>query len=122
MRIVSREEASGVCGDFREMLKRERHHNHNIVEVDGILRWEENKIVRDLVGVSGKIDLNDLWELFYAMGLDRNSEFVRDIYRNMGYSLFGFWELFYWDVNNEKACEYNPTQLIRDKRLGDILE
>lgn len=122
MKIVSREEASKVCDDYNEMLKKERHHDHEIVEVDGVFRWKENKQVRDLVGGKGKIDLNNLWEFFYAMGLNKNSEFVRDVYRNMGYSLFGFWEIFYWDCNNEIASEYNPLTQFREDRLNEILE
>ena len=122
MKIVSIEEASKVSETFKEMLKTERHHNHDIVEVNGILRWKENKEVRDLVGGQGKINLNDLWEFFYVMGLNKNSEFVRDVYRNMGYSLYGFWEIFYWDMNNEIACEYNPLQQFREDRLNEILD
>jgi hypothetical protein len=122
MRIVSREEASKVCDDYNEMLKKEKHHDHEIVEVEGVLRWKENKDVRDLVGGQGKIDLNDLWEFFYAMGLDKNSEFVRDVYRNMGYSLYGFWEIFYWEMNNEDAEDYNPIPQFREDRLNKILD
>lgn len=122
MRVVSREEASKVCDDYNEMLKKERHHDHEIVEVDGVLRWKENKQVRDLVGGQGKIDLNNLWEFFYAMGLNKNSEFVRDVYRNMGYSLNGFWELFYWEMNNEDVDDYNPLPLFRDNKLNELLK
>jgi hypothetical protein len=121
MRLVSREEASKVSEEWKEMLKTERHHDHEIVDVDGILRWKENKDVRDLVGGKGPIDLNTLWQFLYSMGLDKNSEFVRDVYRNMGYSLSGFWELFYWEVNNEISSEYNPMQEYRDKKIDDIL-
>lgn len=122
MKVVSREDASKVSETFKEMLKTERHHNHEIVEVDGILRWKENKDVRNLVGGKGPIDLNSLWEFFYAMNLDKNSEFVRDVYRNMGYSLFGFWEIFYWEMNNEDAEDYNPLPQFREDRLNEILE
>lgn len=122
MRVVGREEASKVSEEWKEMLKTERHHYHEIVEVDGVLRWKENKQVRDLVGGKGKIDLNNLWEFFYAMGLNKNSEFVRDVYRNMGYSLGGFWELFYWEMNNEDADDYNPLPQFRDNRLNEILD
>ena len=121
MRIVSREEASKVCDDYNEMLKKEKHHDHEIVEVDGVLRWKENKDVRDLVGGKGLLDLNSLWQFFYAMDLNKNSEFVREVYRNMGYSLDGFWELFYWEMNNEDAADYNPMPEYRDKKIDDIL-
>jgi|688.fasta_scaffold1143224_2 hypothetical protein len=121
MKVVSIEEASKVCEEWKEMLKTERHHDHEIVDVDGVLRWKENKDVRDLVGGKGPLDLNSLWEFFYAMGLNKNSEFIRDVYRNMGYSLSGFWELFYWEMNNEDAADYNPMQEYRDKKIDDIL-
>jgi len=122
MKIVSREEASKVCEEWKEMLKTERHHNHKIVDVNGVLRWKENEDVRVLFGSNAPISLNSLWDLFYAMGLDKNSEFIRDFYRNMGYSLGGFWEIFYWEVNNEIANEYNPMLEYREKRINEILK
>ena len=39
-----------------------------------------------------------------------NSEMWRKLYRDLGYSLFGYWEIFYWEANNEKAAEYKPTK------------
>ena len=122
MKIVSREEASKVCEEWKEMLKTERHHNHKIVDVNGVLRWKENEDVRVLFGSNAPISLNSLWDLFYAMGLDKNSEFIRDFYRNMGYSLGCFWEIFYWEVNNEIANEYNPMLEYREKRINEILK
>jgi hypothetical protein len=40
------------------------------------------------------------------MGLNKNSEEVRKLYRDMGYSLSGYWEIFFWEVNNEDAPLY----------------
>jgi hypothetical protein len=31
------------------------------------------------------------------------------MYRDMGYSLFGYWEMFYWEINNNIAHEYKPN-------------
>jgi len=45
--------------------------------------------------------------MFMKMGLTKNSEPVRKLYRDMGYSLSGYWEIFYWDVNNEEAEDYH---------------
>jgi hypothetical protein len=48
--------------------------------------------------------------LFFKMGLTKNSEEVRKLYRDMGYSLSGYWEIFYWDMNNEDAHKYKPKK------------
>jgi hypothetical protein len=40
------------------------------------------------------------------MGYDKNSEVYRKLYRDIGYSLEGYWEIFYWEVNNPIASEY----------------
>jgi hypothetical protein len=48
--------------------------------------------------------------LFYKMGLTKNSEEVRKLYRDMCYSLSGYWEIFYWDMNNEDARKYKPKK------------
>jgi hypothetical protein len=48
--------------------------------------------------------------LFMRMGLTKNSEEVRKLYRDMGYSLSGYWEIFYWDMNNEDAHKYKPKK------------
>jgi hypothetical protein len=52
----------------------------------------------------------------YEKGYTKNSEIYRKLYRDMGYSLSGYWEVFYWDVNNEKVDEYNPIKQ-NDKQL-----
>jgi len=35
----------------------------------------------------------------------------------MGYSLFGYWEVFYWDANNDIADEYEPNPLCVGKNV-----
>ena len=106
-KIVTREEASAKSADYKEILDKETHHNHEIIEDEqGTLRWRENVKVNRLVD---KLNLNDLWVLFYSMGIDKNSEHFRKLYRDMGYSLYGYWEIFYWDMNNEDAEDYNPN-------------
>ena len=104
MTIVSREEASATAEDYKEILDKEWHHDHEITRDDhGTLRWKENPKVREIID---KGILNDLWYLFHTMGLNKNSEEVRKLYRDMGYSLSGYWEIFYWEVNNEDAHLY----------------
>ncbi len=94
---------------YTEILEKESHHDHKIIKDEqGTLRWQENKKIRELVD---KIGLNDLIALFLKLGHDKNSEIYRKLYRYMGYSLFGYWEIFYWEVNNPDAKKYLPKNL-----------
>jgi len=91
--------------DYQEIFEKEAHHKHEIVEDDnGTLRWKQDEKVREILDKS--VNLNDLWYLFHTMGMDKNSEHVRKLYRDMGYSLSGYWEIFYWEVNNSIAENY----------------
>lgn len=86
------------------ILKNESHHKHEIIEDDqGILRWKENL---DVEKIRKNISLNDLCPLLDCMGYGKNKEVYRKLYRNMGYSLNGYWEIFYWDWNNEDTENY----------------
>lgn len=80
----------------------EKHHNHNIIIKDGKYYWEETIEERD--------DLNKKWAEWTKLGLTKNSEEVRDYYRSIGYSLYGYWEIFYWEANNPDANIYNPNK------------
>jgi hypothetical protein len=103
MKELSRESLMDIA-DYAEIFNKESHHKHLVIEDEqGTLRWEEDTIVRKTLDI---INLNDLWLLFMKMGLTKNSEEVRKLYRDMGYSLSGYWEIFYWGVNNEDAEDY----------------
>jgi len=105
-KVVKREDITDET--YREILDIETHHNHEIIEDEhGTLRWKSVPKVRQLIDT--KLNLNDLWMLLRALGHDKNSEFTRHLYRSMGYSLFGYWEVFYWEVNNDIADEYKPN-------------
>jgi hypothetical protein len=87
-----------------EILECESHHNHGICEnVNGTLLWVENEQVVNLLKT---ISLNDLCPFLYSLGFDKNSEVYRKLYRDMGYSLGGYWEVFYWEMNNPDADQY----------------
>lgn len=90
-----------------KMLETEIHHGHEIVLDDQSMKLYWNGDF-EVSKASAKINLNDLWELLESLGHNRNSEFLRDLYRKKGYSLFGYWEIFYWEVNNPIAHEYKP--------------
>ena len=115
MKTVTRTEAGKADKIYRDMLKTEKHHKHEIIEDEqGTYRWKENETVRKLI--VEKINLNDLWLLFYSLGYGKNSEVVRQLYRDMGYSLFRYWEVFYWEANNDIADEYEPNPMCVGKK------
>lgn len=105
MRIVSRNK---LPPDYEEMMKTEAHHNHKIIEdKHGTLRWEADPFIYKL---TNDCSLNDIVIGFHSKGNNKNTETYRELYRRMGYSLSGYWEVFYWEVNNEDACSYNPPK------------
>lgn len=104
LQIVDREDITEDI--YAEMLEMEEHHEHLIVrDSNGVYRWVEDERTRQL---ADKIGINEIVSLFYALGHDKNSEIYRQFYRNLGYSLYGYWEVFYWEVNNDDAHLYNP--------------
>jgi hypothetical protein len=106
METVSRDEIKEEL--YQEVLKTEAHHDHEIIRDDaGVLRWKKNPAV-DFLVTHG--DLNEIVRKLYAEGHDRNSELHRKLYRDMGYSLHGYWEIFYWEWNNEDAADYIPPK------------
>ena len=106
MKIVNRNEITNET--YREILDVETHHDHIIYEDEhGTLRWKEDPLVRAMVT---EIGLNDVYKICHELGLDKNSELFRKLYRDIGYSLNGYWEIFYWEMNNEIADEYVPNQ------------
>jgi hypothetical protein len=98
----------------KRILETETHHKHEIyTDESGKLRWRENT---DVVKRLKKLSLNDLIPLFIALGYDKNSEPYRQLYRDMGYSLFGYWEVFYWSVNKPETEEYKINPLALGKK------
>jgi hypothetical protein len=107
-KVIKREEITDET--YREILDVETHHNHEIIEdKNGVFRWKENPEVNQLLK---NISLNDLCPLLESLGYDKNSEVYRKLYRDMGYSLFGYWEIFFWEVNNEKVSDYKPNTIL----------
>ena len=105
--VVSRIEVAKLSPGYAEIMARETHHEHEIIrDENGTLRWKENPTVNQILE---RVNLNDLWVLLSIMGLDKNSEAIRNLYRGMGYSISGYWEIFYWEVNNEIAHLYRAT-------------
>lgn len=89
---------------YVEIFEKESHHAHELViDKDGTIRWKADKYTNHYLQ---NISLNDLCPLLQNLGFGKNSEVYRKLYRNMGTSLFAYWEVFYWEMNNEDADEY----------------
>lgn len=112
MNIVERKD---LPEEYHQMMETEAHHDHEIVEDDnGVLRWKRDPKIEYIA----MVDLNLTLELFGRLGYGKNSEIYRKLYREMGYSLSGCWEIFHWAVNNPDAAQYRPPmnglKVIRD--------
>ena len=106
MEYVDRNNEKLLCiEEYKLILETETHHDHKIVTVNGVYRWEEDSDVRT---IKNTINLNSLTLLLELLGYGKNSEIYRKLYRCMGYSLFGYWEVFYWELNNPEAINYAP--------------
>ena len=123
MRIVSRKEAGETVELYKEIIDSESH-SHPIVEtIEGgseVWRWKTDPEIEALVD---KVDFNELIMFLYKHDYTKNGELWRHLYRSIGYSLSGYWEIFYWDLNNEDANEYeyqeDPSV---DRELKSILK
>lgn len=102
--------------DYRLILDTENHHDHIIIEdKHGTYRWKESKYTDKNIDSCG--GLNNVISLFYDLGYDKNSELYRQLYRNMGVSLNAYWEVFYWEMNNDEAEEYIQKRKIENRKL-----
>ncbi len=90
---------------WKEMKLFEAHHDHKIIYDKKIKKfvWETTYV--------GKYDLNKIMADFSKRGLTKNSEEVRALLRSIGYSLYGYWEIVYWEVNNSDVKSYIPNKL-----------
>lgn len=81
-----------VIEAFGDVL--DRYPNHEIMRTGGIVRWKPKKItlhLRDLLK-EGQISMDKLWS-GYSRG-DIPVEEMAQFYREIGYTLGGFMELF----------------------------
>jgi len=117
--MISRDWVSGLNANHEEIVKAEEHHQHEIIKVDGKYRWKSDP---DIVKLKDRIGLNNIIELFISVGIERNSEEYRKLYRDIGYSLDGYWELFYWEANNPDTGRYRRIKHdVIDKSYGYLL-
>lgn len=100
--VISRDEI--YIPELKHILEIEKH-DHEIVVQKNTFRWRQNDSIRFLFD-NKLLDLTNVVMHLYEMGHDKNSEIFRKLYRDLGYSLYGYWEVFYWEANNEDASKY----------------
>ncbi|WP_339145134.1 hypothetical protein [Pseudoalteromonas galatheae] len=106
MEIIKRNE---LPDDFSDMMQTEQHHEHEIVKDEhGVLRWRSDPFIEQF---ANDCSLNDIVRGFHSNGNGKNNESYRELYRKMGYSLSGYWEVFYWEANNPDADNYHPPRI-----------
>lgn len=98
--------------------------NHELYMKGDVIRWKTDPIVEMLYRDLEIIDLNAL-----MIGLIRkygegykNDHRLRKFYRGLGYSLFGYWEIFFWDANNDEADEWigeEADENLRGSKIGE---
>ena len=66
--------------------------NREIVEVDGIRRYQANRIIRYLLDMSTRVNLNDIFGMYDAK-IFTEAE-VKEFYQLIGYSVSGYREIF----------------------------
>lgn len=125
MKKVTWDYAKSLDEDYAHILNTEASiHNHQLVLDDNardsgrVLRWERDPLIDEMFH-RGWFDLNAIMGGYcktYAgitakispARIVKNDPLVRELYRRMGISLFGYWETFYWDINNPYAEEFKP--------------
>ena len=100
-------ERAWVClyhESYAEVLEQEIYHGHRIIRDNhGTMRWEQfPDREKEIMSIFGASDLNDL----FSRGATKNNPLIRELYRCIGYSLSGYWEIFYWEWNNNSADEW----------------
>ena len=102
---MKREEIKDL--DFINIMEKENHHDHEIIQNNkGILYWKPDENL--CAEIEGK-NINDYIYNFLSKSLDKNSEEYRKFYRDMGYSLFKYWEIFYCKANNPICNNYRKN-------------
>lgn len=122
---ISWVDASKVAENYEEVLRCEPMGHKLYTDEFGTIRWEPDADrVAEIFEEFGVDDLNG----FARTGVHKNTDIYRELYKCIGYSLDGFWEIFYWEINNEDAAEFcidsatSITCYKCEKSFDDIME
>ena len=85
------------------------------IDADGTHRFVKKPIMSYLCD---KINLNLMWIDFQRENCSFSVEEFQQFYRDIGYSLCGYWEIWHWEVNQDFR-ENVDAYLKRGARLND---
>ena len=93
---------------YAEVFAKDGNDHEVFLDKNGTLRWKVNPSIELLFSLNQVVerpyiqvvDLNEFWTQWYKQGFTKNDPRVRKLYRDMGYSVSGYWEIFFWEVNN----------------------
>jgi hypothetical protein len=119
-KFITREELLKLDIDYLNEVFAVEDHDHPIIVTPSdrgrSYRWQSDPLIDEMFN-RGMIDLNTIMsgQSNAAVGIHpkvkptriiKNDPLIRELYRRLGYSLFGYWEVFYWEVNNDNADKY----------------
>ena len=110
MKNLNREAVSEIANEYKEILIREKHHNHEIVMINGEIKWKKNENLKS-------VDTKEIIRLFNQLGYDENSEVYKKFYRDLGYPLHAYWKIFYCDLHNVNTEEYKSSFISKAKKM-----
>ncbi len=111
---ISWEDAAAFGKEYANVLSIEYTGHDLVVDKHGTIRWVEDPVQeKAIMDMFGATDLNDLYT---KKDVNKNDHLIRVLYKCMGYSLSGFWEIFYWEANNEDAWKYGGRKGHIDKK------
>lgn len=70
-------------------------------------RFKPNRIVRAIIDRKMYPDLNNIWAAF-CRG-DYSTEEMKEFYQLIGYSLYGYWEIFCFNNDDENSRGWTPA-------------
>jgi len=77
---------------YAEILDNEKHHDHKIIlDEYNVLRWEENP---EVIKMADEVGVNKLIIDLQNSGYTESSEVYQKLYRDIGYSLGGYGDIF----------------------------
>lgn len=105
---------------LKKILQKEKNHNHRIyIDKFGKLRWEEDD---EILKIYNKIQMNDIIIFLRKNNIDKSSDIYRALYRSIGYSIYGYWEIFYWDMNNPECDDYKCSEMTEKQIRKELIE
>lgn len=100
MKTLTRKEVSDMAEHYRVVLETESYHDHELVEDEiGRPKWRENPETWVMVE---EIGLTNVSKVLNQLGYGKETEVMKKLFRDMGYLLEGYYELFYWDSSGKR--------------------